>query len=636
MAETTDTGFIPGRGLTQSEYLFGKPDFYKDYLSLSGIDVKDPDEDDDKDKGEYVAPKIIPTTSGDDDGVNLLSTQLTAGLEGGNYYDTKVKSVDLQSMDLTSKSWQDYKKSIGTADKTNLTRDLSITSVGLGIAGVPGAMVGGAILGQPINTPWGVENPGAGMFSPIGNYAISEKYNATKEVMAAQAALGDPEQGLAIAGEGFLGDGGHAIYVDGTYLVRRPNDFRYIGTLPPGVTNQQVLNLEAIQKGFLPSSSGISTEQGFGVGGEGGYKADGSFVDANGVTSAYGSMKGLQQLANKEFGGDINKAQDWLTQVRAERGLFSTTMTLEKANQIKANIQKTIDMGQVSTTPKPPTTFDRFDITGGGLQGEEDIDRNLGIVTGPEMMVNQFNITGRGLQGEEDIDSPPSGTTTTTTGRPTGTGARGLSFRDDTEFVTPLGGFRPTPTSVFNDMINRQGISPKDAADALTDMLPQGATSKSSVPNVVPASYSESTDSDGGTTITQDQIRSEKEMGLDPFGGAGDPVQTGESQSDDKIVCTAMNNAYGFGSFRQTVWLNHSRNLDPAYQKGYHRIFRPLVKLAYNNNTMISRVVKDWLEGVARRRTADIWAEKRGKQRKFFNRLERSILEPICYIVGKL
>ena len=33
---------------------------------------------------------------------------------------------------------------------------------------------------------------------------------------------------------------------------------------------------------------------------------------------------------------------------------------------------------------------------------------------------------------------------------------------------------------------------------------------------------------------------------------------------------------------------------------------------------------------------ADIWEEKRGKQRKLFSKIERLILEPICYIMGKL
>ena len=41
------------------------------------------------------------------------------------------------------------------------------------------------------------------------------------------------------------------------------------------------------------------------------------------------------------------------------------------------------------------------------------------------------------------------------------------------------------------------------------------------------------------------------------------------------------------------------------------------------------------LEGIARRRTADIWMQKKGK-RHFVGAIERAILEPICYIVGKI
>jgi len=107
------------------------------------------------------------------------------------------------------------------------------------------------------------------------------------------------------------------------------------------------------------------------------------------------------------------------------------------------------------------------------------------------------------------------------------------------------------------------------------------------------------------------------------------------SSSDNKIVCTAMNNAYGFGSFRQTVWLQHSKNMDPAYQKGYHRIFKPLIKFAYKDKSWYNMFVRSMLEGIARRRTADIWMQKHGK-RHLRGAVERAILEPLCYIVGKI
>jgi len=104
---------------------------------------------------------------------------------------------------------------------------------------------------------------------------------------------------------------------------------------------------------------------------------------------------------------------------------------------------------------------------------------------------------------------------------------------------------------------------------------------------------------------------------------------------NSKVICTAMNNAYGFGSFRQTIWLKHSKELDPAYQKGYHRIFKPLIRFAYLDKKWYNIAVRKTLEGIARRRTADIWMQQRGKRHPI-GAIERAILEPICYIVGKI
>jgi len=103
-----------------------------------------------------------------------------------------------------------------------------------------------------------------------------------------------------------------------------------------------------------------------------------------------------------------------------------------------------------------------------------------------------------------------------------------------------------------------------------------------------------------------------------------------------KIVCTAMNDCYGFGKFRQTVWLKHSANLHPAYEKGYHKLFLPLVVLAYKKQIpVISKITQSVLEHMARHRTVDIRAEMRNSKRDILGRLYRAILEPICYYVGK-
>ncbi len=110
------------------------------------------------------------------------------------------------------------------------------------------------------------------------------------------------------------------------------------------------------------------------------------------------------------------------------------------------------------------------------------------------------------------------------------------------------------------------------------------------------------------------------------------PTDSGNDSSNDsnsKIVCTMMNESYGFGSFRNKIWLKHSKGLAPEYQKGYHKLFLPLVKIAKTN-----KVVRKILEHIAVHRTIDIRQESRGKVH-LLGRVYRKILEPLCYFVGK-
>jgi hypothetical protein len=102
-----------------------------------------------------------------------------------------------------------------------------------------------------------------------------------------------------------------------------------------------------------------------------------------------------------------------------------------------------------------------------------------------------------------------------------------------------------------------------------------------------------------------------------------------ESGGGGKIVCTMMNESYGFGNFRNKIWLRQSKDLAPEYQKGYHILFLPLVKLAKTN-----KIIRKVLEHIAVHRTIDIRQESRGKTH-ILGRLYRKVLEPICYWVGK-
>ena len=619
--DTTESGYVPGRALTPEEYSGGFVDFYKDYLGSTGVNVRD-DDDDDDDKDDYVAPNIANVGgdgAGDEQQFDLLSTPL-----GSNetYYDSKVSAVDLQSMDLSSKSWNDYKQSKGLADKSDFKRNAQITGAGLALAGTPGAMIGGALLGKPKETPWGTENYGAGMFAAIGNQVASMKYEALKEIQT--LASMDDYEFTDIDGTSYSkGDGGYAIKVDGTTLVRRPGSTQFIGTLPMGMTNQQVLNLEAIQKGFLPSSSGISNQQGFGVSGLGGYTATGGFVDANGNSAAYGSYAALEALAEKDFGGNVKKAEQWLSEVRQGRSIFDFTphMTTEEAKAIKDRING-VSSGGTTTTPT------------GGRFGK-DADRFGRGRYAPAGMPTDtvYDIDTRSPDSRFDPRFSDFARSTTYRDTVYDIDTRYSPFVDDTEFTGITSGkAKETLREAADRSARMQEREREDRRASVSDTMGSG-TDNNDTGGVgssgdLGGGYGVGASTGAGSTSGIDGVEAAAVQEAADSAGAG--------SESDKIVCTAMNNAYGFGSFRQTIWLKHSQNLDPAYQVGYHKIFRPLIRYAYKQDSLPNRILKKWLEGVARRRTADIWLQQRGKKRHIGGRLERAILEPICYIVGKL
>jgi len=95
-----------------------------------------------------------------------------------------------------------------------------------------------------------------------------------------------------------------------------------------------------------------------------------------------------------------------------------------------------------------------------------------------------------------------------------------------------------------------------------------------------------------------------------------------------------MNQAYGFGSYRNRIWLAYAaKNLTKAHEAGYHAMFLPLVDLAYRKDFKVLRAV---LESIARHRSTDLRAEMRGLKRDSLGRAYRFVLEPLCYAVGKL
>ena len=107
-------------------------------------------------------------------------------------------------------------------------------------------------------------------------------------------------------------------------------------------------------------------------------------------------------------------------------------------------------------------------------------------------------------------------------------------------------------------------------------------------------------------------------------GGGGN-----DGGGDRKIVCTMMNESYGFGSFRNKIWMKFHKDLSPEYQRGYHKIFLPLVRVAKKN-----MIVKKILEHIAVHSTIDMRQSMRGKTH-LLGRVYRKILLPLCYWVGR-
>jgi len=176
------------------------------------------------------------------------------------------------------------------------------------------------------------------------------------------------------------------------------------------------------------------------------------------------------------------------------------------------------------------------------------------------------------------------------------------------------------------------------AGDILDDFEVSGAIAPGGAAQVFDTAFG-SEDSGSNTSTSESTVdEADVEAGLatesisDFTPSPAPDAVTGDSGSSGgggKIVCTMMNKTYGFGSFRNKIWLKQSKDLPLEYQKGYHILFLPLVKIAETN-----KIVRKILEHIAVHRTIDIRQESRGKTH-MLGRIYRKILEPICYWVGK-
>jgi len=210
-----------------------------------------------------------------------------------------------------------------------------------------------------------------------------------------------------------------------------------------------------------------------------------------------------------------------------------------------------------------------------------------------------------------------------------------VSYTDVLGFVTnPVGFtankalgavFGKTPTEKLSEVIRGAvAQATRGGYDSVTsgDTTAGTAADPSTMASEDPSAMGGDADSTAGTAADPSTAASEDPSAM---GGDSDSGSSGNS----KIVCTMMNESYGFGSFRNKIWMKFHKDLSPEYQKGYHKIFLPLVKRAKTN-----KIIKNILEHIAVHSTIDMRQSMRGKTH-ILGKIYRKILLPICYLVGK-
>jgi len=105
------------------------------------------------------------------------------------------------------------------------------------------------------------------------------------------------------------------------------------------------------------------------------------------------------------------------------------------------------------------------------------------------------------------------------------------------------------------------------------------------------------------------------------------------NKDSGKIICTAMNQMYGFGSYRNALWMKYQKSHMAAeeYELGYHKLVMPLVKKMPTNKT-----IRTALERVAKRRTINIRKELRGQKLPLYYRSMKYTVRPLFFAVGWL
>lgn len=391
--DTSGFSFVKRKQLTKADYLSNQVNFYNEFLGLpslgasTGIDVDAPA------VGEDVSVAQRQRDTGDDDsgdifgegtaiagttqfdgmsvGYNELSGTtktfdagsyseylanngmqdrvgfvrgLTEPLADGNFKNIDLDALSTQAVetvadipDKTTKGIESLKTKQGRTEIAKKGFASAFSSMGPPILG---GLVGGMISGQTVKNAFGANSlRPSGMFGAVADMVHSRQYQDMSLIRAAQSAANMESSIPGLAGSPT--DTGFALQFKGGFgVTRRPGARGYTGNTN-GLSHQQLKNMEAVSKGYLPQSYTFDTTQKKGIFGQntnvtieesGGamagtrsfYTATGGFYDGRtGQTSAMGRMSDLEAFArtnSAKYGISADAAKQAIFDARAGKG----------------------------------------------------------------------------------------------------------------------------------------------------------------------------------------------------------------------------------------------------------------------------------------------------------------------------
>ena len=207
------------------------------------------------------------------------------------------------------------------------------------MAGPMMGLVGGIIGGQTVTNAFGEASlRPAGILGAVADMVHSRQYQDMAEIRAAELAGG-------------FGDKGFAIKFGNFGLTRKPGGGGYIGNMQ-GMSFNQVKELEALSKGYIPTTYSFDVTQKTGVFGQklnqtvaesggmfsdpsqplkGYYTAEGKYYTPGVGLSRDGMQADMQRLANSN-GLDYNTMKDIVGDARDGKGKLADLVAQHKAN----------------------------------------------------------------------------------------------------------------------------------------------------------------------------------------------------------------------------------------------------------------------------------------------------------------